>query len=222
MLSDMQAQQRPRQKNSRKAILDAAEHAFADFGFGGASIRAIARNAGVNQAMIHYYYRNKEQLFSAVMERRSGDINGRRHAALDTLFDGKTPTLEELVEAILRPTIELGHDQKRGGADYARLIVYLNNSADRLSQGLVEEYYNPVARRSIDAIMKVLPDIGHAGAVRGYLFAISVALSVMARTGRAARLSDGLCDDGNTEETVSMVVAFACAGIRALVSVREK
>ncbi|MCY6382671.1 TetR/AcrR family transcriptional regulator [Hoeflea prorocentri] len=222
MLSDAQAKQRPRQGESRKAILDAAEHAFADFGFGGASIRAIARDAGVNQAMIHYYYQNKEQLFSAVIERRSGDINKQRHAAIDALFEDGVPTLEALVEAILRPTIELGHDQERGGADYARLIVYFNNSADKLSQGLAQEYYDPIARRSIEAIMQVLPDIGRSEAVRGYLFAISVALSVMARTGRAARLSDGLCDDANTEETVSTVVAFACAGIRALVSVPER
>ncbi|WP_246660509.1 TetR/AcrR family transcriptional regulator [Nitratireductor sp. XY-223] len=210
------AMQPGRQKDSRKAILDAAERAFADFGFGGASIRAIARDAGVNQAMIHYYYQNKDLLFSAVVERRAGEINDRRNKALDALFDNAVPTLEELVEALLRPTIELGHDVERGGDAYARLIVYFNNSADERSQRVAEQNYDPIARRSIDAIMKVLPQLGRADAVRGYLFAISVALSVMAKTGRAARLSDGLCDDSNTEETVSTVVAFACAGIRSL------
>ncbi|MDA4846218.1 TetR/AcrR family transcriptional regulator [Hoeflea poritis] len=211
-----QAVQQGRARDSRKAILDAAERAFADFGFGGASIRAIARDADVNQAMVHYYYQNKDQLFSAVVERRAGDINERRDLALDALFDNAVPALEDLVEALLRPTIELGHDVERGGDAYARLIVYFNNSADERSQRVAEENYDPIARRSIDALMRVLPGLGRAEAVRGYLFAISVALSVMAKTGRAARLSDGLCDDSNTEETVATVVAFACAGIRAL------
>ena len=209
-------QQQGRARESRKVILDAAERAFADFGFGGASIRAIARDADVNQAMVHYYYQNKDQLFSAVVERRAGDINERRDRALDALFDNAVPTLEELVDALVRPTIELGHDVERGGDAYARLIVYFNNAADERSQRVVEENYDPIARRSIDALMRVLPDLGRAEAVRGYLFAISVALSVMGKTDRAARLSDGLCDDSNTEETVATVVAFGCAGIRAL------
>lgn len=211
-----QAVQPGRQKDSRIAILDAAERAFADLGYGGASIRAIARDAGVNQAMIHYYYQNKDLLFSAVVSRRAGEINARRNDALDVLFDGALPTLEQLMEALLRPTIDVGHDDERGGAAYARLIVSFNNSADELSQRVAAENYDPIALRSIDSIIKVIPGLDRAAAVRGYLFAISVALSVMAKTGRAARLSDGLCDDSDTEETVASVVAFACAGIRAL------
>ncbi|MCP4314543.1 MAG: TetR/AcrR family transcriptional regulator [Hyphomicrobiales bacterium] len=214
--------QQGRQKDSRTAILDAAERAFADLGFGGASIRAIARDADVNQAMIHYYYQNKDQLFSAVVARRSGEINTRRNLALDALFDGDIPTLEVLVEALLRPTIELGHDNERGGDAYARLIVSFNNSADDRSRRAATEHYDPIARRSIGAIMRVMPELEKAAAVRGYLFAISVALSVMAKTGRASRLSDGLCDDTDTEETVASVVAFACAGIRALANNKQK
>ncbi len=203
-------------RDGRTAILDSAERAFAELGYGGASIRAIARDAGVNQAMVHYYYQNKDHLFSAVVERRSGEINARRDSALKQLFEGRLPSLEELIEALLRPTIELGHDDERGGAAYARLIASFNNAADERSRRVTGENYDPIARRSIDAIRRVVPDLDKAAAVRGYLFAISVALSVMAKTGRATRLSDGLLDDFDTEETVNSAVAFTCAGIRAL------
>ena len=80
-----QTVQQGRQKDSRTAILDAAERAFADLGYGGASIRAIARDADVNQAMVHYYYQNKDLLFSAVVARRADEIHARRNAALDRL-----------------------------------------------------------------------------------------------------------------------------------------
>lgn len=203
-------------RDVRTAILDSAEWAFAELGYGGASIRAIARDADVNQAMVHYYYQNKDQLFSAVIERRAGEINARRDDALDRLFDNGVPSLEHLVEALLRPTIELGHDDERGGAAYARLVASCNNAADERSQRVTSENYDPIARRSVEAIRRVLPEFDKAAAVRGYLFAISVALSVMARTGRATRLSDGLLDDFDTEETVNSAVAFTCAGIRAL------
>lgn len=203
-------------KGSRTAILDSAENAFAELGYGGASIRAIARDANVNQAMVHYYYQNKDHLFSAVVERRAGEINARRDVALERLFEKTLPTLEVLVEALLRPTIEIGHDDARGGAAYARLIASFNNAADERSRRVTMDNYDPIARRSIDAIQRVLPELDRAAAVRGYLFSISVALSVMAKTGRATRLSDGLLDDFDTEETVASAVAFACAGIRAL------
>ena len=52
------------------AILYAGERAFAEFGYDGASMRAIARDAGVNQAMISYYYGSKEGLLQAIMRKR--------------------------------------------------------------------------------------------------------------------------------------------------------
>ncbi len=221
MLTQSDKPTRKQSKDSRADILQAAERAFADLGFGGASIRAIAREAGVNQAMIHYYYQNKDQLFSAVVARRSGEINSRRDDALDALFNDAIPSLEVLMEALLRPTIEIGHDDARGGSAYARLIVSFNNAADERSQRVTEEYYDPIARRSIAAMKRVMPALSEADAVRGYLFSISLALSVMAKTGRAARLSQGLCDDSDTEEIVANSVAFACAGIRALASKKD-
>ena len=37
-----------------------------------------------------------------------------------------------------------------------------------------------------------------------------------AKTGRPNRLSDGQCDDGDTEEMLGRIVPFVCGGIRAL------
>ncbi len=203
-------------QKSRETILDAAEGAFAEFGYEGASIRAIARDAGVNQAMIHYYFQNKEQLFSDVIARRAGEINMQRNAALDTLFADGLPTLESLMESLLRPTIEFGHDERRGGSAYSRLVVIFSHSTDDRSRQMAIENYDPIARRSIAAIRSVVPSLDEAAAVRGYLYSISIALSVMTRTGRASRLSGGLCDENDTEETIRNTVAFTCAGIRAL------
>jgi TetR/AcrR family transcriptional regulator len=49
------------------AILTAARVLFAERGFAGASTRAIAESAGVNLAMIHYYFGNKERLYRRVL-----------------------------------------------------------------------------------------------------------------------------------------------------------
>lgn len=57
-----------RTKNSREKILRAAEEVFARNGFAGARIQQISQKAGINQAMIYYYFVNKKNLYQAVLE----------------------------------------------------------------------------------------------------------------------------------------------------------
>jgi AcrR family transcriptional regulator len=49
-------------------ILSAARDAFAAKGFAGASVRAIAADAGVDAALVHHYFETKQQLFLATMD----------------------------------------------------------------------------------------------------------------------------------------------------------
>jgi TetR/AcrR family transcriptional regulator len=51
-------------------ILDVAERIFSEKGFDGASTRLISGEAGVNMAMLNYYFGSKEGLFLAIFERK--------------------------------------------------------------------------------------------------------------------------------------------------------
>ena len=51
-------------------ILDVAEKVFSELGFDGASTRAISGEAGVNMAMLNYYFGSKEGLFIAIFNRK--------------------------------------------------------------------------------------------------------------------------------------------------------
>jgi AcrR family transcriptional regulator len=51
-------------------ILDVAERVFSDLGYDGASTRTISGEAGVNMAMLNYYFGSKEGLFLAVFNRK--------------------------------------------------------------------------------------------------------------------------------------------------------
>jgi AcrR family transcriptional regulator len=51
-------------------ILDVAERVFSELGFDGASTRTISGEAGVNMAMLNYYFGSKEGLFLAVFDRK--------------------------------------------------------------------------------------------------------------------------------------------------------
>ena len=58
---------RPGNQDTRGQIITAARQAFATKGFAGASMRGIAAEAGVDAALIHHYFENKEQLFLATV-----------------------------------------------------------------------------------------------------------------------------------------------------------
>lgn len=57
----------PRPRQSRAALLAAAERLFADRGLAGARTEEIAAAAGVNKALLHYYFDTKEKLHRAVL-----------------------------------------------------------------------------------------------------------------------------------------------------------
>jgi AcrR family transcriptional regulator len=53
---------------SRKEILKAARGLFAELGFRGTTMRAIANRAGVDVALVHYFFESKAKLFAVVIE----------------------------------------------------------------------------------------------------------------------------------------------------------
>ncbi|MGN1214790.1 MAG: TetR/AcrR family transcriptional regulator [Candidatus Cryptobacteroides sp.] len=57
-----------RKDNKEKDILKAAQKLFAEKGFKGATTKLIAAEAGVTHAMLHYYFRTKEQIFLKVLD----------------------------------------------------------------------------------------------------------------------------------------------------------
>lgn len=55
-------------KQTEEKIFDAATDVFVDKGMDGARMQDIASHAGINKALLHYYFRTKDQLFNAVFE----------------------------------------------------------------------------------------------------------------------------------------------------------
>lgn len=57
------------EKNTEEIIFNAAKEEFIEKGFDGTRMQEIAKRAGINKALLHYYYRTKEKLFDAIFER---------------------------------------------------------------------------------------------------------------------------------------------------------
>lgn len=83
-------------QNIEQTILEAAERLFLAQGFMKTTTAQIAREAGCNSAMVHYYYRTKEQLF----ERIYGEKVGLVIENLSSV-SGSQGTLEERIDRLI-------------------------------------------------------------------------------------------------------------------------
>lgn len=96
------------EKNTEDKIFEAAKDVFTEKGFDGARMEEISKKAGINKALLHYYYRTKEKLFGAIFDKVMGDfISGviERMYNNDPLF----VKIEYFVEAYLKMIMKNPH-----------------------------------------------------------------------------------------------------------------
>ncbi len=55
--------------NTEEKIIEAAKKVFVRHGMAGARMQRIADEAGINKALLHYYFRSKEKLFAIVFQK---------------------------------------------------------------------------------------------------------------------------------------------------------
>src|SRR5690348_9816792 len=95
-------------QKTKLRILDTAEELFGEQGLDRVSIRDITQRAKVNLAAISYHFGSKEDLIAAVFERRIVPVNEARLVALaaaEKAAGKKSPKLEAILDAFIRPTI---------------------------------------------------------------------------------------------------------------------
>lgn len=78
--------------NTEQRILDAAKEVFIEYGFYGARMQDIANKAGINKALLHYYFRSKDRLFDEIFE---GALS-RYFEQMVVLTDDSVPILDRL------------------------------------------------------------------------------------------------------------------------------
>jgi AcrR family transcriptional regulator len=87
---------------TREAILNAAEEVFAQHGFDGARIDAIAEKAGYNKSLIFQYFDDKLGLYAAVVGRADEQTRVMQDQALMTLRKQGVPLSPEQIKNMLR------------------------------------------------------------------------------------------------------------------------
>lgn len=104
----------PSDADSRTAILDAGERLFAERGFAPTTIKQIGTEAGVNSALLYYYFADKERLYGAVLQR-----------VLDTLMmeGGKVFAAAQSPEDAIRGLVRVQAELLTSRPHVARLMA---------------------------------------------------------------------------------------------------
>jgi AcrR family transcriptional regulator len=118
------------QTATRARILDVAEQLFAEHGVAETTIRMITDAAHVNVAAVNYHFGGKDKLVREVIGRRMSSLEAARGARLDGVEalaerEKRTPTVAELVEALIAPLFEQALEADSGWPHFIRLVSRL-------------------------------------------------------------------------------------------------
>ncbi len=78
--------------STEQQILDAAKKVFVQKGMAGARMQDIADQAGINKALLHYYFRNKEKLFEVIFMEAAEKLFPR----INAIFEADQPLFEKI------------------------------------------------------------------------------------------------------------------------------
>lgn len=155
---------KPKQ-DTRSRILDVAEELFGESGLDRVSIRDITRKARANLAAINYHFGTKEDLIAAVFERRVLPVNAARLTALDLVEKAagrRTPRLEDILEAFIRPALQSSLAESRGGAAFAKLFGRCLSEPSPEVEVLLKKQFEPMAARMQAALKRSLPRLSRS------------------------------------------------------------
>jgi len=123
-----------RSGETRAAILAAAGRIFAGSGIAGARTDAIAAAAGVNKALLYYYFKNKESLYEAVVGDHFDEFNRQALAVLRAPGPAR---------AVLLRYVSLHFDFISARHRYASLHQQVMMAGGKLAERLVRKYFRP-------------------------------------------------------------------------------
>ncbi len=115
-------------KNTEETILEAARKVFVQKGFAAARMCEIAKTANINQALLHYYFRKKDKLFSIIFEQESRKF----YAEFLSILKSERPFFEKIRLLVAKEI------QKISSAPFLPMFILneMHSNPERLDQFL--------------------------------------------------------------------------------------
>jgi len=126
-----------KEKKTELLILEAAREVFIKKGFEGARMQEIADTAGINKALLHYYFRSKDKLFDAVFQ----EVASNLFPAMRQIIEAEIGLIEKItffIHVYLKTLSE--------NPFIPAFVIYtLNTSPERFTKVLLKSGINPTS-----------------------------------------------------------------------------
>ena len=198
--------------STKERILGAAETLFAQRGFDGASLRQLTSAAGVNLAAVNYHFGSKEKLVEQVFRRRLDALNAQRLTALAKVANQPGTRLEDVLDAFIRPALELSHDD--GGSLFMRVLARAFAEHDDGLRKFLSENYGHVMRQFTAEFARLLPRLSKEELYWRIDLVTGALTLAMSGFGMIQRKGD-TSEHAYLEQTVQHLVRFSAAGLSA-------
>ena len=196
--------------STKERILGAAEVLFAQRGFDGASLRQLTTAAGVNLAAVNYHFGSKDKLVEEVFRRRLDALNERRLAALARIAGAPETTLDDVLEAFIRPALDLSHDDS--GALFMRVLARAFAEHDDTLRQFLSTNYGHVMRQFTAEFARLLPQLSKEELYWRIDLVTGALTHAMSGFGMIQRKND-VSEQAHREQTVQHLIRFAAAGL---------
>ena len=148
-------------EKTRILLLNTAERLFGQNGVTATSLREVMKVADVNMAMVHYYFKNKDGLLDAILERRLVPINQARLNLLGqyALEAGGQPLgMDDIIKAYVEPFIRLRDKADEGGVDFLKLFAWLRMEPNFAYHQLMKKHLGDSLRAFQKELKRSLPN----------------------------------------------------------------
>ena len=148
-------------EKTRILLLNTAERLFGQNGVTATSLREVMKVADVNMAMVHYYFKNKDGLLDAILERRLVPINQARLNLLGqyALEAGGQPLgMDDIIKAYVEPFIRLRDNADEGGEDFLKLFAWLRMEPNFAYHQLMKKHLGDSLTAFQKELKRSLPD----------------------------------------------------------------
>jgi AcrR family transcriptional regulator len=193
-------------------LLDSAERLFAEHGYDGVGMRALASDAGVNLGAVTYHFGSKERLYVETFMRRFRPVNAARLELLreaEASAKGKALRVETIVDCLMRPPFLTVLAHPRFPALLARNLFMPPPFMRVILEKEVRLSLGPFAR----ALSKSLPKLSMEMLMLRLMFSGGALLMVAAHLGGPGK------ELGNDPEAIKgalgELVRFVSAGLRS-------
>lgn len=197
-------------QETRRKLINAAGEVFAERGFHAATLQEITDRAGVNKAAVNYHFRDKRELYAAVV-RYCLSVN-RPEPTEEELTGRPEDCLRVVVANAIRDILDPSQPPWR-----AAIIDHELSQPTTAMEAVVDELIAPRSRLQREVVRRILgPGASEENVARATISIAAQCLLYLHDSRIRARLHPVLARDDDPEEIARHITEFSLAALRTI------